>query len=41
VVSVTDLLPVVLIAVVWDVLLTPLLMPGLMRVLTALEPGRA
>ena len=41
VVSVTDLLPVVLIAVVWDVLLTPLLMPGLMRLLTALEPGRA
>jgi rod shape-determining protein MreD len=41
VVSVADLLPVILVAVVWDVLLTPLLMPGLMRLFAALEPVRA
>jgi rod shape-determining protein MreD len=41
VVSVGDLLPVILLGVVWDVLLTPLVLPGLMRLLGALEPGRA
>ena len=41
VVSVGDLLPVILLGVVWDVVLTPLLLPGLMRLFTALEPGRA
>jgi rod shape-determining protein MreD len=41
VVSVADLLPVILLAVVWDVLLTPLLMPGLLRLFAALEPVRA
>ena len=40
VVSVGDLLPVILASVVWDVLLTPLVLPGLMRLFTALEPGR-
>jgi rod shape-determining protein MreD len=40
VVSVGDLLPVILVSVVWDVLLTPLVLPGLMRLFTALEPGR-
>jgi rod shape-determining protein MreD len=38
VVSIGDLLPVILAGVVWDVLLTPLVLPGLMRLLTALEP---
>jgi len=41
VVSVGDLLPVIVLGVVWDVLLTPLALPGLMRLFTALEPGRA
>lgn len=41
VVSVADLLPVILVAVVWDVLLTPLVMPALIRLLAALEPLRA
>ena len=41
VVSVGDLLPVILLGVVWDVLLTPLVLPGLMRLLGSLEPGRA
>jgi rod shape-determining protein MreD len=41
VVSVGDLLPVILLGVLWDVLLTPLVLPGLMRLLVALEPGRA
>jgi rod shape-determining protein MreD len=40
VVSVADLLPVVLLAVGWDVLLAPLLLPGLMRLFEALEPVR-
>ncbi len=40
VVSVADLLPAILLGVVWDVLLTPLVMPGLMRLLEALEPAR-
>jgi hypothetical protein len=39
-VSVADLLPVVLLAVGWDVLLAPLLLPGLMRLFEALEPVR-
>jgi rod shape-determining protein MreD len=41
VVSVGDLLPVILVAVVWDVLMTPLVLPGLMRLFTLLEPARA
>ena len=41
VVSIGDLLPVILLGVVWDVLLTPLVLPGLMRLLGSLEPGRA
>jgi len=41
VVSIGDLLPVILLGVVWDVVLTPLVLPGLMRLLGALEPGRA
>jgi rod shape-determining protein MreD len=40
VVSVADLLPVVLVALAWDVLLTPLVMPGLLRLFAALRPGR-
>lgn len=40
VVPVTDLLPVILLGVGWDVLLTPLVVPGLMRMFTALETGR-
>jgi hypothetical protein len=31
----------ILLGVGWDVLLTPLLLPALMRLFTALEPGRA
>jgi rod shape-determining protein MreD len=38
VVSVGDLLPVILAGVAWDVLLTPLVLPGLMRLFMALEP---
>jgi rod shape-determining protein MreD len=41
VVSVGDLLPVILAGVVWDVLLTPLVLPGLMLAFTVLEPARA
>ena len=41
VVSVGDLLPVIVAGVVWDVLLTPLVMPVLMRLFTLLEPARA
>ena len=41
VVPVGDLLPVILLSVVWDVLLTPLVLPGLMRLFAALEPARA
>jgi rod shape-determining protein MreD len=40
VVPVADLLPVILLAVVWDLLLTPLVLPGLMRLFDALEPAR-
>ncbi len=39
VVSVGDLLPVILVGVVWDVLLTPLVLPVVMRLFVALEPG--
>ncbi len=38
VVPVGDLLSVILAGVVWDVLLTPLVLPGLMRLFAALEP---
>jgi rod shape-determining protein MreD len=37
-VPVGDLLPVILLGVVLDVVLTPLVLPGLMRLLVALEP---
>ncbi len=40
VVSVSDLLPVIVVSVLWDVLLTPLVLPGLMRLFEVLEPGR-
>ena len=40
VVSVSDLLPVIVMAVVWDVLLTPFVLPPVMRLFTALEPAR-
>jgi rod shape-determining protein MreD len=36
-----DVLRVVVVAVLWDVLLTPLALPGVMRLLTRLEPARA
>jgi rod shape-determining protein MreD len=36
-----DLSRVVLVALIWDVLLTPLVLPGVMRLLTRLEPARA
>jgi rod shape-determining protein MreD len=36
-----DLTRVVLVALIWDVLLTPLVLPGVMRLLTRLEPARA
>jgi rod shape-determining protein MreD len=36
-----DLVRVVLVALLWDVLLTPLVLPGVMRLLTRLEPARA
>jgi rod shape-determining protein MreD len=36
-----DLARVVLGALLWDVLLTPFVLPGLMRVLTRLEPAGA
>ena len=41
VVSIGDLLPVILAGVVWDVLLTPFVVPVVLRLLTALEPARA
>jgi rod shape-determining protein MreD len=40
-VSVGDLLPVILTAVMWDVLLTPFVMPGLLRLFAILEPAQA
>jgi len=36
-----DLLRVILVALLWDVLLTPLVLPGVIRLLTRLEPARA
>jgi rod shape-determining protein MreD len=36
-----DLFRVVLVALIWDVLLTPLVLPGVMRLLARLEPARA
>jgi rod shape-determining protein MreD len=36
-----DLFRVVLAALIWDVLLTPLVLPGVMRLLARLEPARA
>src|SRR4051812_4403993 len=36
-----DLFRVVLVALLWDVLLTPLVLPGVMRLLMRLEPARA
>jgi rod shape-determining protein MreD len=36
-----DLLRVIVVALLWDVLLTPLVLPGVMRLLTRLEPARA
>ena len=36
-----DLARVVLVALLWDVLLTPLLLPGVMRLFTRLEPAGA
>jgi rod shape-determining protein MreD len=36
-----DLVRVILVALVWDVALTPLLLPGLMRLLARLEPASA
>ena len=41
VVSVGDLLPVILVGVVWDVLLTPFVLPVVMRLFAVLEPARA
>ncbi|WP_151081558.1 rod shape-determining protein MreD [Nocardioides cynanchi] len=36
-----DLVRVILVALLWDVLLTPLVLPAVMRLLTRLEPARA
>ena len=36
-----DLARVILVALLWDVLLTPLVLPGVMRLLTRLEPAGA
>ena len=36
-----DLLRVMVVALLWDVLLTPLVLPGVMRLLTRLEPAGA
>jgi rod shape-determining protein MreD len=41
VVSVSDLLPVIVVSVAWDVLLTPLVLPPVMRLFTALDPAQA
>jgi rod shape-determining protein MreD len=37
----SDLLRVILVALLWDVLLTPLVLPGVMRLLARLEPAGA
>lgn len=39
--SPADLVRVVLVALLWDVVLTPLVLPGLMRLLARLEPASA
>jgi len=36
-----DLVRIVLVALLWDVLLTPLVLPGVMRLFTRLEPASA
>jgi rod shape-determining protein MreD len=36
-----DVVRVILVALLWDVLLTPLVLPGVMRLLTRLEPAGA
>ena len=36
-----ELIRVILVALLWDVLLTPLVLPGVMRLLTRLEPSGA
>jgi len=36
-----DLVRVILVALLWDVLMTPLVVPGVMRLLSRLEPARA
>ena len=36
-----DLVRIVLVSLLWDVLLTPLVLPGVMRLLTRLEPASA
>jgi rod shape-determining protein MreD len=36
-----DVFRVILVALLWDVMLTPLVLPGVMRLLTRLEPARA
>ena len=36
-----DVVQVILVALLWDVLLTPLVLPGVMRLLTRLEPAGA
>jgi rod shape-determining protein MreD len=41
VVGAGDLARVILVALLWDVLLTPLVLPGVMRLLTRLEPAGA
>jgi rod shape-determining protein MreD len=41
VVGVGELVRVVLVALLWDVLLTPLVLPGVMRLLARLEPAGA
>lgn len=39
--SMGEVLRVILVALLWDVLLTPLVLPGVMRLLTRLEPASA
>ena len=41
VLSVPDLLQVILVAVVWDILLTPFVLPLVMRMFSRLQPARA
>ena len=36
-----DLARVILVSLLWDVLLTPLVLPGVMRLFTRLEPAGA